>query len=411
MMLVVPGKYPAFLSWFMLWLWVKSWDVGFAIVMCLDEILFSVMGAGRSGESGVPENVELPSDISEITFALKNLDGSFGATTYYTIMAIALQSVPIVSAQLILGGLKGGAGIIARGMNQMSTHLGFFASRATTGIAMDNARSAALELGYDRLQAAEAASAAGVNPYSLYKNDRSFDGRGNRMSLFGGLGPDASWRFSPQRLMEAGKVAAAVKGLADAGKEIGERHGKPGDIAKTQGKDGLAGTYQQAAKNGAPGSVPHELRATEASLKSASARNKRLGNRLGNGTGSAIVDDGIVPISQTVEPIASAVYDGTFKLAGAQLDLISKWMAYDNMNAEVAQRLTAISGLYGALTLPWTEGDAYAQELKYELEILSQEVDIAKSVIKGGLNLTDWLSERTLAPNEAARLRSRRSGR
>ena len=46
--LLVPGKHLALLNWFAVWLWVKSWDVGFAVCMIMEDILFALLPNGPS---------------------------------------------------------------------------------------------------------------------------------------------------------------------------------------------------------------------------------------------------------------------------------------------------------------------------------------------------------------------------
>ena len=42
LMLIVPGKAGAFITWMTLWAWVKSWDVGWALVAVIDDMLWNM---------------------------------------------------------------------------------------------------------------------------------------------------------------------------------------------------------------------------------------------------------------------------------------------------------------------------------------------------------------------------------
>jgi hypothetical protein len=114
LLLLFPGRYGAFLQWFILWLWVKSWDVGFAVVMMMDDILFTIYSKMANLER-IEQTVGLNRDMQATFAAFRELDPTMQLGTYYMLMSIAVGSVPIISSYLILGSLKGGAGLIANG--------------------------------------------------------------------------------------------------------------------------------------------------------------------------------------------------------------------------------------------------------------------------------------------------------
>lgn len=130
LLLLVPGKQAGFLLWFLLWLWVKSWDVGMAVVVVLDDLLFSLF-AVQSKTSGQTFTDPANSQIEFAFATLREMDPTFQLTTYYTVIATVVLAIPVTSAQLILGGVKGGASIVADGANTSSQ---FFGDRTTTNV-------------------------------------------------------------------------------------------------------------------------------------------------------------------------------------------------------------------------------------------------------------------------------------
>lgn len=48
LMIVIPGMHRAVLTWAKFWLWVKMWDVGFAIVMVLERSVWAMLGNGSN---------------------------------------------------------------------------------------------------------------------------------------------------------------------------------------------------------------------------------------------------------------------------------------------------------------------------------------------------------------------------
>lgn len=118
LLLLIPGKHAGCLLWFMMWIWIKSWDIGYAVVMMLDDVLFSIFALGSASVAELSLNPE----FSVAMHALRSMDPTFHLSTYYAIVATAMSSVPVVTAHLVLGSLKGGAGLIAQGTNQISDY-------------------------------------------------------------------------------------------------------------------------------------------------------------------------------------------------------------------------------------------------------------------------------------------------
>jgi hypothetical protein len=116
-LLLIPGKMGSFTLWFLLWLWIKSWDVGLAVVMQIDDILWSFFSVQRQAQ-GV--NDELSNDFETAMISLQNLDPSFQMAGYYTVLGVCMLAIPPVSAQLILGSIRGGASAISAGVSRYS---------------------------------------------------------------------------------------------------------------------------------------------------------------------------------------------------------------------------------------------------------------------------------------------------
>ena len=117
LLLLIPSKATGFLLWFMLWLWIKSWDVALAVVAQIDTIFWSLYSVQKQKLLG-PDI--LPNDFGATFAALENMDPTFQMTNYYTILAVCILAIPAITAQFLMGGLKGGASIIAQGMNKYS---------------------------------------------------------------------------------------------------------------------------------------------------------------------------------------------------------------------------------------------------------------------------------------------------
>ncbi|MBL7662189.1 DUF4225 domain-containing protein [bacterium] len=103
--ILVPGFAGAFFIWPALWMWVKFWDVGFAMVKVLDEFLWEIMPHAnydwRSAMEGTGEITRAPVDALRVAFGY---DPGYSLSNYYHILSVALVSIPVVFGQAILGG-------------------------------------------------------------------------------------------------------------------------------------------------------------------------------------------------------------------------------------------------------------------------------------------------------------------
>ena len=68
LLLLVPGKHGGFLLWFMLWIWVKSWDVMMALVIILSDSIYAILTVQMQGRGYVQGQTEL--NNMGVTFAL-----------------------------------------------------------------------------------------------------------------------------------------------------------------------------------------------------------------------------------------------------------------------------------------------------------------------------------------------------
>ncbi len=98
--LLMPGRFSAFFVWMALWVWVKSWDVGFALTYFVRDIFWSFLGRGIN-QSGIRDiNWDDPGSVYK---AILDNDPLASMNTYYTIISLLTVSVPFLTAHLCLG--------------------------------------------------------------------------------------------------------------------------------------------------------------------------------------------------------------------------------------------------------------------------------------------------------------------
>lgn len=101
--LLMPSRFSSFFVWFYLWAWVKSWDVGFAVVSQLKDILWILVphvGEVRGYQGLASLNWDDPSSVFNVIYAN---DPSGNLNTYYTVISIFTLAVPVITAQFCLG--------------------------------------------------------------------------------------------------------------------------------------------------------------------------------------------------------------------------------------------------------------------------------------------------------------------
>lgn len=111
LLLAVPSRALGFFIWFGLWFWVKSWDIGYALVSMLDRVLYSLFVV-KMDSGYVTSKTMLDLDFSSAVAALRDVDPTFDVGTYYNIMGVCLMAIPVVSAQLVVQVASGVASIV-----------------------------------------------------------------------------------------------------------------------------------------------------------------------------------------------------------------------------------------------------------------------------------------------------------
>jgi hypothetical protein len=101
--LLIPSKATQFFVWMSLWLWVKSWDLGLALVQFLRGVFWELMPyAADNREAGRFYEMDW-NDPMAIMNAVYVTDPTAHLNTFYNIVAMLTVAIPMVSAHLCLG--------------------------------------------------------------------------------------------------------------------------------------------------------------------------------------------------------------------------------------------------------------------------------------------------------------------
>jgi hypothetical protein len=98
-LLVIPGRIESFATWMTLWLWVKSWDVGFALIQAVRDMLWQYLGHSIKDDGAVLNW----SDPAVLFQQLSQHDPLANVNTYYLLVNLMTLSVPMVTAHMCMG--------------------------------------------------------------------------------------------------------------------------------------------------------------------------------------------------------------------------------------------------------------------------------------------------------------------
>lgn len=120
LMVLIPGQSRMIFLWMGLWAWAKSWDVGWALLMCLEDFFWNIM-PNTSIYDQLKDPNHGPISVFEAAFAG---DVSYGLATYFAILGALITAVPVFSAQLMIGGANSIIRPLFSGISNFSGVLG-----------------------------------------------------------------------------------------------------------------------------------------------------------------------------------------------------------------------------------------------------------------------------------------------
>lgn len=98
MAVIAPGHGKTMLLWFGLWFWIKSWDIGMAIVMVIDKLLYALLPHGPPlGEADMR-------DPGKAFKVLLEVDPAYSSFVYYNLLAACMAAIPVLTGILVQRG-------------------------------------------------------------------------------------------------------------------------------------------------------------------------------------------------------------------------------------------------------------------------------------------------------------------
>ncbi len=385
LLLLVPGKHAGFIQWFVLWLWVKSWDIGFAIVMQLDDILFSLLNINQENLANNPvTRNELQQDFALAMFAMKQTDPTFQLATYYNIIGVCLSAIPVVSSQLIIGSLSGGAGIVAQGIKTLGDDYGAGASNTAGQQVVSTLRHRLQE----NVQARASLYYRNISQYQLAKAELG-PGAGGDSSRHG----EGSAGLRERAVVGAPSPGMRMSGPSDVGTQnilYGPNKGMHGEKLKDSNR-----TLENINYTLADVERAHRINRSLGAWAGGFANPTRVGLPIG---GSPIVTGKLGTFLDAVraskgyagdvvfsplERIYKAQADYFADIGEAHIDPMARWAVWDAFYNEEGQRLAAMARLYNMLEVPWTAGETpEIAEGRLEYAYLQQEAKLYGQILE-----------------------------
>lgn len=118
-LLLIPGQMRGFLLWCGAWLWVKMWDLGWALIMVVDDVLWELMPHQAIYE---PSLTGEHTPITMLEAAFED-DPTFSLGMYYTVLAVIFFATPTILGQMILRSVSGATDVLIERLQWISTRM------------------------------------------------------------------------------------------------------------------------------------------------------------------------------------------------------------------------------------------------------------------------------------------------
>lgn len=389
LLLLIPGKHGGFLLWFSMWLWVKSWDIGYAVVMLLDDALFSMMVARNYDNPATTNGFDMAKnmhsiqhDLATSIYMMQEADPTFQLGTYYAIIGIALQSIPIVSSYLLLGSLRGGAGLISQGIKTVAEFQGTAAAHGSGQAGLNNQRAGALQAvmgaAGKALENAKSGSDGGAPSGSTSGwigiqggNLRSGNWRsmslGDSNNFWGSLFSNPTNNMLGGSLQMAG-VTGGLQGFERGGfvKKVSNLGMNAVDAVGRNSR--MADRADSGGRGGPASARTRRIRSAQGRVTSKGKVTKGAGRVVG------IISD---CVAKPLATLTNQGYHSLNNIRNADIDKVIEWARYDAMNSAAVQRRSALGRVYGAIEIPWTIEGGFDQELNARLTRMREGFNMA----------------------------------
>lgn len=346
LLLLIPGKQSGFVHWFLLWAWIKSWDVGFVVAMMLEDLLFVM--TNKDWTKGGKAPMIMDADLTTTLTALQEADPSLQPTIMYLIVGTVLGATPILMSYAVMGLARGGSGMIAEGVKVYGE---LFAKRAGMTQGQELITGSRLEAQEGQLNRATNYRVAYENGTSRYKGYQ--DPTVNLDLVQSGVerSDSAEGKSGKEQLSSVQTsyaVGGALEGISSSGKFVSN--------------DTMAGAQVD-----------------DGAMPPSSGSDK--------GAGYSKVAGAIQTVAGSGATIAIQSGKSSLSYYKADIEKAVGWAKYDEINDARSQFLAGVARIGYMFEIPWTESGAYSSEFSYRLNLIEQKYEKQNSYWEAGGNL------------------------
>lgn len=134
---LIPGRGTAIIEWAAWWAWVKIWDVGWAAVMIVDDVIWDLMPHHSAFDPTLDPS---HGPVTWLQAAFHD-DPAYSLTMYYMLLSTMLVGVPLVTGQMILGSKAALAQKLVQGFQGMAQKVGGYAGRTKQQLSVSESTS------------------------------------------------------------------------------------------------------------------------------------------------------------------------------------------------------------------------------------------------------------------------------
>lgn len=250
LVVILPGQARNFLHIPLAWLWVKSWDIGFALVMVFEKVLWNVLPQSDVDIQVLPNRTGAP-PLPDLLTESFSIDPAYHVHAYYFMISMALLAIPQVTGYATLKAKKAILASFTEGPKRLAEGSGDRAS-AYYGITRMSAKQQAILATQGAALMSQSPMVAGV-----WKNGEFQLNKSEQSAL--------NWAVGAAAIQTGGDAVGAAL------------QGSPTDLAKklfTSGQEGAAKSFSKLWS--AELSHAGEVEAAWSSAGAYSTRNRML---------------------------------------------------------------------------------------------------------------------------------------
>ncbi|MCC6932424.1 MAG: hypothetical protein IT292_04125 [Deltaproteobacteria bacterium] len=139
LIVLVPNRAQSMLTYFLTWLWVKSWDIGMAIIMVTDRIIWNIFPKTDIGVR-IKDMSFQSMEFETILQEAMRVDPTYNLHSYYMMISMGIFAIPAITGLLILKGKRSALAIFS---DQMASSASASGSIRGSGYATDFANTQA----------------------------------------------------------------------------------------------------------------------------------------------------------------------------------------------------------------------------------------------------------------------------